>query len=58
MDKTMIDVERDAPGKACPACGAGRVDDVGPCATCGKRTADPHISRTVSYTHLTLPTKA
>ena len=41
----MIDVERDAPGKACPACGAGRVDDVGPCATCGKRTADPHISR-------------
>ena len=45
MDKTMIDVERDAPGKACPACGAGRLDDVGPCATCGKRTADPHISR-------------
>ena len=45
MDKTMVEVERDAPGKACPACGAGRVDDVGPCAACGRRTADPQIQR-------------
>ena len=41
----MVEVERDAPGKACPACGAGRVDDVGPCAACGRRTADPQIQR-------------
>ena len=45
MDKTMVEVEQRRQGNACPACGAGRVDDVGPCAACGRRTADPQIQR-------------
>ena len=40
----MSELEQTAKG-ACPACGAGRVDDVGPCAACGRRTADPQIQR-------------
>ena len=40
MDKTMVEVERDAPGKACPACGAGRVDDVGERVCCMKFLSD------------------
>ena len=40
----MVEVEQAAPS-TCPACGAGRVDDVGPCAACGRRTADPQIQR-------------
>ena len=37
MGTTMLQAERATP-RACPTCGAGRLDDVGPCETCGKRT--------------------